>query len=44
MPGRIFVDTSAFPALEDESDQHHGEAVRFRDGQLLPGRYEVITT
>jgi len=44
MPRCIFVDTSAFLALEDESDQHHKEAIRFRDRQLLTGSYEVITT
>ncbi|MFO7772832.1 MAG: hypothetical protein R6V59_02655 [Dehalococcoidia bacterium] len=43
MPGRIFVDTSAFLALEDAGDQHHQEALRFRDRQLLSGSYEVIT-
>jgi len=44
MPGSIFVDTSAFLALEDESDQHHEEALRFRDQQLLSGSYQLITT
>lgn len=44
MPKRIFIDTSAFLALEDESDGHHEEAVRFRNEALLPGNYELITT
>jgi predicted nucleic acid-binding protein len=44
MPKRIFVDTSAFLALEDESDKHHKEALQFRAQELLPGNYELITT
>ena len=44
MSGRIFVDTSAFLALEDESDQHHREAIGFRDQELLSGNYELVTT
>ena len=31
MPGPIFIDTGAFLALEDESDEHHDEALEFRD-------------
>ncbi len=31
-------------ALEDESDNHHEDAIRFRDKVLLPGSYEFITT
>jgi hypothetical protein len=38
------VDTSAFVALEDESDEHHREAVRFRDEVLLKGNYAPFTT
>jgi len=41
---RIFIDTSAFLALEDESDEHHEEAVRFRDQEILRGHHECITT
>ena len=41
---RIFVDTSALLALEDESDVHHAEALRFRDQVLFKGNYELITT
>jgi predicted nucleic acid-binding protein len=44
MPIRIFIDTSAFLALEDESDEHHKEAILFRDQELLRGNYEFITT
>lgn len=44
MPKRIFIDTGAFLALEDESDEHHGEALQFRDEILLKGNYEMITT
>ena len=44
MPKKIFINTSAFLALEDESDQHHEEALRFRDKVLSGGNYEIITT
>jgi len=44
MPIRIFIDTSAFLALEDESDEHHKEAILFRNQELLRGNYEFITT
>lgn len=44
MPKRIVIDTSAFLALGDESDRHHEEAVLFRDQELLPHNYELITT
>ncbi len=44
MPKRIFIDSSAFLALEDESDDYHEEALRFRDQELLQGHYELITT
>jgi len=44
MPKRIFIDSSAFLALEDESDEHHEAAIRFRDHDLLSGNYEFITT
>lgn len=44
MPKRIFIDTSAFLALEDESDEHQEEAIRFRDQEILRDRCECITT
>jgi len=44
MPKHIFIDSSAFLAMEDESDEHHEKAIRFRDQELLPGHYEFITT
>ena len=40
----IFIDTSAFLALEDESDQYHDEALQFREQVLRKGRYGMITT
>ena len=39
-----FVDTSVFLALEDESDEHHKEALQFRHELLLEGNYQLITT
>ena len=41
---RIFIDTGAFLALEDESDQYHEAALQFREQVLRKGRYEMITT
>ena len=41
---RIFIDTGAFLALEDESDQYHKEAIQFREQVLRKKRYELITT
>ncbi len=41
---RIFVDTSALVAMEDESDEHHREAVRFRDEVFVKGNYAPFTT
>jgi len=41
---RIFIDTSAFLALEDESDQYHEDALQFREHVLRKERYEMITT
>jgi predicted nucleic acid-binding protein len=41
---KIFIDTSAFLALEDESDQYHEEALQFREQVLRKKRYEVIAT
>ena len=41
---RIFIDTSAFPALEDESDQYHEGAIQFREQVLRRRRYEIVTT
>lgn len=44
IPKRIFIDTSAFLAVGDESDRHHEEAVLFRDQELLPQNYELTTS
>ena len=41
---KIFIDTSAFLALDDESDQYHEEALQFREQVLRKKRYEVIAT
>ncbi|NMX21646.1 hypothetical protein C5S30_04270 [ANME-1 cluster archaeon GoMg4] len=41
---RIFIDTGAFLALEDESDQYHEVALQFREQVLRKKRYEMITT
>ncbi|MEA1998441.1 MAG: PIN domain-containing protein [Euryarchaeota archaeon] len=41
---RIFIDTSAFLALEDESDQYHDEAIKFHEQVLRRRRYEIVTT
>jgi len=41
---RIFIDTGAFLALEDESDQYHEAALQFREQVLRKKRYEMITT
>ena len=40
---KVLVDTSAFYALEDESDAHHGNAMVLRDG-LLAHRFQLFTT
>lgn len=40
----LFIDTSAFLALEDESDKHHKEAFQFRHEFLVEGHYPLITT
>jgi predicted nucleic acid-binding protein len=44
MLSRIFIDTGAFLALEDESDQYHEEALQFREQVLRKKRYEMIST
>ena len=44
MPMRIFMDTGAFLALEDESDEHHEEALQFRREALMKEMVEVIST
>ena len=44
MARAIFIDTGAFLALEDASDPHHQEAVRFRAEVLAGGSYELITS
>ena len=41
---KIFIDTGAFLALEDESDQYHEVALQFREQVLRKKRYEVIAT
>ena len=41
---KIFLDSSAFLALEDESDQYHIAALQFREQVLRKGRYEIITS
>jgi predicted nucleic acid-binding protein len=41
---KIFIDSSAFLALEDESDQYHMAALQFREQVLRKGRYEIITS
>ena len=40
----IFIDTSAFLSLEDESDQYHEGAIQFREQVLRMRRYEIVTT
>ena len=37
---RIFIDSSAFLALEDESDQYHEAALQFREQVLRKKRYD----
>ena len=37
MPIPVFIDTSALYALEDRSDEHHQEAVLFRNDDLSTG-------
>ena len=44
MLSKIFIDSSAFLALEDESDQSHEEAFQFREQVLQKRKYEIITT
>ena len=44
MSRSIFIDCSAILAMEDESDDHHEEAIGFRDRELLLGNYHIITT
>jgi len=44
MAQRIFIDTGAFLALEDESDQYHDSAIQFREQVLRSSSYELITT
>jgi predicted nucleic acid-binding protein len=44
MVQRIFIDTGAFLALEDESDQYHEAALQFRENVLRMSCYELITT
>ncbi len=44
MAQRIFIDSGAFLALEDESDQYHDSAIQFREKVLRKSSYELITT
>lgn len=44
MPKEIFVDTGAFVALEDESDQYHDEAIQFREHVLRQENYNIISS
>lgn len=39
----IFVDTSAFLAIENRRDRHHAEALAFRDAMLPTGRRWVTS-
>jgi predicted nucleic acid-binding protein len=48
MPGRLFIDTSAFIALEEADDDHHVHAKRFSEriaarefGELVTSSYVV---
>ena len=41
---KIFIDTSAFLALEDESDQYHEEALQFREQVLRKKKYDFSFT
>lgn len=41
---RIFIDTGAFMALEDKSDQYHEAAIQFREQVLRKKWYGLITT
>ncbi|MGC9445434.1 MAG: hypothetical protein ACP5E9_11005, partial [Candidatus Methanospirareceae archaeon] len=43
MTQRIFIDTGAFLALEDESDQYHDSALQFREQVLRSSSHELIT-
>lgn len=44
MPKEIFVDTGAFVALEDESDQYHAKAIQFRERVLRQENYNIISS
>ena len=41
---KMFIDTGAFLALEDESDKYHKVALQFREQVLRKKRYVVIAT
>jgi uncharacterized protein len=43
MPGRVFVDTSAWLAVIDSSDVHHAEAARIYTG-LLNSQTSLVVT
>ncbi len=40
----IFIDTGAFLALEDTSDQYRKVALQFRDNNLAESRYGLVTS
>lgn len=44
MARRLFIDTSAFLALEDKSDAHHEAARRFQREMRLHGPCEIFTS
>lgn len=44
MRNALFIDTGAFLALEDKSDDYHPEAITFRDNVIQRGIYNIITT
>jgi len=41
---RVMMDTGAVVAVFDSTDDHHTEAVKFRDSVLKPYRVKVLTT